>query len=218
MNEILRAETIDPTRIFMKYLDFKDLMEKEIRRGNYDFFKQANVKKPEHYKNPYSTQGVNAVLLWNALMPDKALEFPIDVNIIPIRDLTWSLSTAEKKMLTGSQNPMAGGPVRAQVSLGPSEKNRDIMWYKENYPEAYRKIFTSIYSSTNPLIQHMNLTSIAVPKNIDYEIPDFVKNLFDIESVINNALSLGIPLLKSVGIQSFQVSSTQEHVSNMVSL
>ena len=64
----------------------------------------------------------------------------------------------------------------------------------------------------------MNLTSIAMPKNLDYEIPEYVSALFDIESVINNALSLGTPILKSVGIQSFQVSSTTEHVSNLIDL
>ena len=209
LEEILYPEEIDPTKIFMKFIQFKDMMEKEIRNGNMDFYKQANVKKPEHYKNPYSVQGVNAVLLWNALMPEKSLEFPTDINVIPIKSLTWSLPASAKKLTEGEA---------ARAVKPPHESSKKIAWFKETYPEAYEKLFKNIYCSTNPLIQHMNLTSIAVPKNTDYDIPKFITALFDIESVINNALSLGIPLLKSVGIHSFQVSSNLEHASNLVSL
>ena len=203
-------------------MGFKKLMIEEIARGNYDFFKQANVKKPEHYAHPYSTQGVNAVLLWNALVPDKALEFPIDINVIPIKDLTWTMNPALKKALRAGDiksldDPSRDGPVRAVVRP-PVEASKTIAWYKETYPEAYERLYRTIYCDSNPLLQHMNLTSIAVPKNVDYEIPEYVTALFDIDSVVNNAMSLGIPLLKSVGIQSFQVSSNLEHVSNMVSL
>ena len=221
LDEILRPKVIDPTRIFNKFMGFKELMISEIAKGNYDFFKQANVKKPEHYAHPYSTQGVNAVLLWNALVPDKALEFPIDINVIPIRDLTWNLNPALKKALRAgdikSLDNSEASPVRAVVRP-PVEASKTIQWYKDTYPEAYARLYKAIYCDTNPLIQHMNLTSIAVPKNADYEIPEYVTALFDIDSVVNNAMSLGIPLLKSVGIQSFQASSNLEHVSNMVSL
>ena len=219
LNEILYPKEIDPTRIFLKFMGFKDLMEKEIAKGNMDFFKQANVKKPEHYKNPYSVQGITATLLWNALMPDKQLELPTDINVIPIKSLTWSLPTGMKtNSLNAATTSAVNGMNPVRAVRGPAESNKRIAWFKEEYPEAYERLYRTIYCNSNPVIQHMNLSSIAVPKNTDYEIPDFIKALYDIESVINQAMSLGIPLLKSVGIQSFQVSSTLEHASNLVSL
>lgn len=202
-------DNIDPTRIFTKFMQFKDYMEREIVKGNMDFFSQANVKKPEHYKNPYSTQGVCAILLWNALMPSKQLEFPTDINIVPIKELTW---VKENKDL----GPAMYGAVRAVKS--PYESSKNLMWYKTNFPEAYENLHRNIFCSTNPLIQHMNLSSIAIPKNPDYEIPKFITELFDFEGVVNKALSLGVPLLRSVGIQSFQVTSNLEHATNIVSL
>ena len=204
----------------MKFMEFKDLMEKEIRRGNMDFFRQANVKKPEHYKNPYSTQGVTAIFLWNALMPDKQFEFPTDINVVPITNLTWSIPTAAKDAAVNAytSSVVSGQDAPVRMVKGPCETNKRIQWYKDTYPEAYERLYKNIYCSVNPLIQHMNLTSIAVPKNADYEIPEFITALFDIQSVINNAMSLGIPLLRSVGIQSFQVSSNLEHASNIVAL
>lgn len=212
MEEILQSKEINPTRIFKKFLGFKDLMEDEIARGNMDFFKQANVKKPEHYKNPYSVQGITATMLWNALMPEKQLELPIDINIIPIKSLTWATPSGSK---TGAS---VNGMTASRAIKPPVESNKRIAWFKDEYPEAYERLYRNIYCSTNPNIQHMNLSSIAVPKNPDYEIPDFIKALYDIESVINQAMGLGIPLLKSIGIQSFQVSTTVEHASNLVSL
>lgn len=209
MEEIMYPDNIDPTRIFTKFMQFKDYMEREIVKGNMDFFSQANVKKPEHYKNPYSTQGVCAILLWNALMPGKQLEFPTDINIVPIKELTWA---KESKDLS----PAMYGAVRAVRS--PYESNKNLMWYKTNFSEAYENLHRNIFCSTNPLIQHMNLSSIAIPKNPDYEIPKFITELFDFEGVVNKALSLGVPLLRSVGIQSFQVTTNLEHATNIVSL
>ena len=219
MDEILTPKEINPTRVFKKFLNFKELMEKEIRNGNFDFFRQSNVKKPEYYKNPFSTQGVCSILLWNALMPDKRLEFPTDVNIVPIKSLTWSLAASTKTALANQSvvSALDGTPaaVRAVVRM-PYDTNKNVDWYRDHYPQGYELLATGIYKSINPLIQHMTLTSIAVPKTMDYELPEYVTALFDIESVINNALNLGIPLLRSIGIQSFKASATIEHVSNMV--
>ena len=183
----------------------QDMIE-TIEAGNMEYFKQSTVKKPEYYKNPYSTQGVCAIMLWNALMPEKALDYPIDVNIIPIHPLTYP----KPKEVVGNQ--------MNRVIDRPPESYKPIAWFKDTYPEAYEKLYKEIYCNVNPLVRHMNLSSIAVPKNIDYELPDFIKGLYDITSIINNTMSLGVPMLKSVGIKTFQVSTNLEHMSNMISL
>ena len=70
----------------------------------------------------------------------------------------------------------------------------------------------------NALIRHMTLSYIAIPKNIDYKLPEYVRDLLDIDSVINDTMSLILPITKCVGINSFQVTSNTEYMSNMISL
>ena len=210
LEEILYPKEIKPQRIFRKVLDLKKMMEDTIMTGNMEFFKQANVKKPEYYKNPYSTQGVCAIMLWNALCPEYAIQFPSDVNIVPIKDLTYEKPS--KKNRTGD-----AGLTRLISDKNPTDF-RMIKWYSEKYPEAYDNLYNNIYTSGNPLIRHMNLSSIAIPKNLDVELPEYITELFDVSSIINDTISLILPILKGVGVNSFQVTSTQEYMSNMISL
>lgn len=207
LEEILYPEEIKPQRIFKRILDLKRMMEDTIKNGNMEFFKQANVKRPEYYKNPYSTQGVCAIMLWNALCPDKALEFPTDVNIVPIKELTYP------KPPKRSEN----SPVNRMVNKMPTDY-KNIAIYSEKYPDAYQKLFKAFYMNENSLIRHMNLSSIAIPKNIDYQLPDYIFYLLDIDSVINNTISLILPITKCLGINSFKVTNDTEYMSNMINL
>ena len=203
LEEILYPEEIKPARVFKKVLDLKYSMEDTISRGNMEFFKQANVKKPEYYKNPYSTQGVCAIILWNTLCPDKALEFPTDVNIVPIKELTFPKPSKTKKNSDKELNPL---------------NQKGILEFQKRFPDKYDLLYKNIYSSPNPLIKHINLTSIAIPKNIDYEIPEHIRYLYNIENVINDNLNLILPILKSIGINSLQVTTNNSYMSNIVSL
>ena len=227
VEDILKPEVINPSKIFLKFMKFRDHMVEEIKNGNPAFFRQANVKKPEYYKRPFSTQGVCAILLWNALMPTKQLEFPTDINLVPIKDLTWiipnALKTAQNKpqisgVLIGTGGAHITGAEAVRAIKPPYLANKNIDWFKDLYPEAYELLFNGIYRSTNPLIRHMNLGTIAIPKVMDYELPEYITALIDSESIVNNAMNLGAPLLKSLGIQSFQVSTSLQHMSNLVSL
>ena len=66
-------------------------LKQEIRRsmeaGESLYFKQANVNPPEHYAAPLRISGIKAVMLWNALCPEYAIELPSDVDIVPIRNI-----------------------------------------------------------------------------------------------------------------------------------
>lgn len=207
IDEIMYPDEIKPQRIFKKVIELKKMMEDTIKTGNMEFFKQANVKKPEYYKNPYSTQGVCAILLWNTLCPDKALEFPVDINVVPIKELTYA-----KPAKKSDDSPTN----RAVIKMPTDQKN--IAWYAQKHPDAYRRLFNTFYTNDNALIRHMNLSSIAIPKNLDYELPEYITDLMDIESVISDTMSLILPIMKCVGINSFQVTSNTEHMSNMISL
>ncbi len=207
LDEILYADEIKPQRIFKKVINLKRMMEETIKDGNMEFFKQANVKRPEYYKNPYSTQGVCAILLWNALCPDKALSFPTDVNIVPIKELTYPRPPKR----------LDSAPINRAVNKTPMDY-KNIAEYANKYPESCELLFKNFYSNSNQLIRHMNLSSIAIPKNIDYELPKYITDLFDISSIITDTMSLILPIMKTVGINSFQVSSTTEYISNMINL
>lgn len=87
MKQILSPDEIDLRTIMLDI----DALKKEIRRsmeaGESLYFKQANVNPPEHYATPLRISGIKAVMLWNALSPEYAIELPSDVDIIPIRNI-----------------------------------------------------------------------------------------------------------------------------------
>lgn len=87
MKQILSPDEIDLRAIMLDI----DALKKEIRRsmeaGESLYFKQANVNPPEHYATPLRISGIKAVMLWNALSPEYAIELPSDVDIIPIRNI-----------------------------------------------------------------------------------------------------------------------------------
>ena len=205
--DILYAKEINLVKIFKKVMDFKSWMEEEIGKGNTEFMKQMNVKKIEAYKNPYSYQGVKAVLLWNTIMPNKSLEFPVDINIVPIKDLTYP-----KQKEIDSNN----GPVRSVIKSPLDYK--EINKFYEKYPNIYNRINNTIYKSTNPLIRHMGLNYIAIPKTMDYELPDYIYYLIDSKSIVDDAMNLIIPILKPIGINSFKPSTTSEYITNIISI
>lgn len=199
LEEIMYPKRINPTRVFKKVLNLKYEMERGILAGNVEFFKQANVKKPEYYKNPYSTQGVCAILLWNTICPDKAIEFPSDVNIVPIKELTY-------------EKPAKGKDEKDPLSI------KNIRTFRDRYPKIYSYLNDNIYTNDNQLIKHITLSSIAIPKNIDYELPDYVTYLFDTDKIVNDNINLILPVLESIGINSLQVSATTSYMSNIVSI
>lgn len=201
LEEILYPTEVDPVKIFDDVVRFEEIMRTAIYEGDTKFFKQANVKIPDYYKNPYSTQGVCAIFLWNALNPDKEMSFPTDVNIVPIKPLTFHKGSGERslKLIRDTDNP-------------------NVQWYKDTYPDAYENLKKHIFLNENLAIRHMTLSSIAIPKNVDYAIPEHVVALYNIESLVNNNIDLIRPILKGVGINSFRENASTEYVTNMISI
>lgn len=206
LDKILYSENINVIDIFNSVMQLRELMIKEINNGNMEFFKQSNVKRPEYYKNPYSTSGVIAILLWNILYPEKALEFPVDVNLVPIKSLNYPKDNNVKPHI----NSMA--------SQKQPTDNPNVKWYKEKYPDKYQLLLDAIYSNPDSLIRHMSLSFIAIPKNIDYEIPPFIKDLINLDSIVNNNIKLIIPILNTLGLKSFKVNAQEEYISNVIDI
>ena len=197
VEDILRADKIDVEKIYMKILKLKDDISLSMTKGESTFFKQANVQIIEHYKNPYSTQGVVAVLLWNSLNPTYAMELPTDCDIVPIHELT--------------------GPKMDNGKMRWSNEEF-VMKFKDKYPDVYARLERDIYNNPNELIRNMGLTSIAKPKNSEIPLPEWFDFLLDPEKVIQDSLNLISPILKSLGLNGLKTNASTEYMTNIIDL
>lgn len=201
--EILESENINPNKIFKKMAQLKADIEYGMSHGDSKFYKQAKVKTPDNYKNPFSTQGITAVMLWNTICPDMQIELPADVNIVPIK----SLKQEKPKQDTPTQ----------MVTADPL-KNKHVAELAEKHPEVYDRLYKGIYMNENPLIRYMNLTSIALPKNTDMEIPQYVFELINYDDIVTNSIQLYLPVMESLGIHSVPTTANTSHMTNIIQL
>lgn len=199
LEEILRAKKIDVEKIYRDVLVLKDEIEQSMKNGESTFFKQATVQIVEHYKNPYSTQGVVAVLLWNGLNPEYAMELPTDCDIVPIKELT--------------------GPKFDNARNRYVWRNEDfVMEFKNKFPDAYDNLEKFIYNNSNQSIREMGLTSIAKPKNTEVPLPEWFSFLLDSDKVSLDALNLISPILKSLGLNGLKTDASTEYMTNIIDL
>ena len=203
-NEILEADEISPSRIFKQMAQLKSDIEYGMSHGDSKFYKQAKVKTPDNYKNPFSTQGITAVMLWNAICPTMAIELPADVNIVPIKSLRLPKPPERTK------------PTEV-VQLDPF-KNKNITELADKYPDVYQRLYNEIYTNVNPQIRYMNLSSIALPKNTNLTIPQYVFDLINYDEIVTNSIQLFLPVMESLGIRSVPTNSNTNHMTNIVQL
>lgn len=203
-DEILEADEISPSRIFKKMAQLKSDIEYGMSHGDSKFYKQAKVKTPDNYKNPFSTQGITAVMLWNAICPTMAIELPADVNIVPIKSLRLPKPPERTK------------PTEV-VQLDPF-KNKNIEELADKYPDVYQRLYNEIYTNENPQIRYMNLSSIALPKNANITIPQYVFDLINYDDIVTNSIQLFLPVMESLGIRSVPTTSNTNHMTNIIQL
>ena len=203
-DEILEADEISPSRIFKKMAQLKSDIEYGMSHGDSKFYKQAKVKTPDNYKNPFSTQGITAVMLWNAICPTMAIELPADVNIVPIKSLRLPKPPERTK------------PTEV-VQLDPF-KNKNIEELADKYPDVYQRLYNEIYTNVNPQIRYMNLSSIALPKNSNITIPQYVFDLINYDEIVTNSIQLFLPVMESLGIRSVPTTSNTNHMTNIIQL
>ena len=203
-DEILEADEISPSKIFKQMAQLKADIEYGMSHGDSKFYKQAKVKTPDNYKNPFSTQGITAVMLWNTICPTMAIELPADVNIVPIKSLRLPKPPERTK------------PTEV-VQLDPF-KNKNITELADKYPDVYQRLYNEIYTNVNPQIRYMNLSSIALPKNTNLTIPQYVFDLINYDEIVTNSIQLFLPVMESLGIRSVPTNSNTNHMTNIVQL
>lgn len=203
---IMRADYIDVPSIYKELIIFKKEIERSMKAGESLYFKQMNVKKPEHYKKPYSTQQIPAVLLWNTLCPNYAIELPGDVDIVPIKELC-----AKKKIIIDKTT----GEKKCILDFS---SNKNIQWLKEKYPEYYERFETNIMNNDDIMIRKMSLSSIAKPKNPNIPIPPWFSELINTDKVTNDTIGLFLPIMESLGLRPQRATANTQYLSNIVSL
>lgn len=198
-NDILRAENIDVEEIFLKVMNLKKEIEESLLRGESKFFKQANVQILEHYKQPWSEQGIKGVQLWNTLCPEYAMELPTDCDIVPIHEIT--------------------GPkydVKRRKQIWPTEKF--AMEFYDKFPDAYNRLERGIYNNENQEIREMGLTCLAKPKNDEIPLPEWFGFLLDYDKVVQDDLKLISPILQALGLNPIQTNSKTEYITDIIDL
>lgn len=203
---IMRSNYIDVPGLYKELLLFKREIERSMKAGESLYFKQMNVKKPEHYKKPYSTQQIPAVLLWNTLCPEYAIELPSDVDIIPIKELC-----AKKKFVTDKSSG-------EKTCVLDFNSNKNVQWLKQYYPECYERFETDIINNNDIMIRKMSLSSIAKPKNPNIPIPPWFSELINTDKVTNDTIGLFLPIMESLGLRPQKATANTQYLSNIVSL
>ena len=220
-NDILIPEKINIEEILLKIMSFEQNMKELIRNGDRRFFKQSNLKAQKEYENPFSIQGIKAVLLWNTLNPDYAIQLPTDVDIIPI-----ILENGRKKVQAKPGQEIESSvwmvPIGIDSKTGKmkymNNSGREMVEFAEKHPIQFQALSSEILTNPNTAISAMGLNYIAMPKNTEVPFPDWLRDIIDTEKIVNDALNLFNPIMKSLGIHLVKGSNNTEHFSNIVSI
>ena len=169
--------------------EFKENIKKDILNGSNLYYKQLSVSTPDKYKNPYSMQGIKGVLLWNAIVDKQdRMEFPTEVDIIPIPFDKFS----DKKFKEFLNNPKAFFEVN-----GRDPKYSALYNFYSNHSEQFTRMIITM--TEHPDIWTKFPSSIAKPRAMT-ELPDWLKDIIDIDTIVHNNVNLINPILESVGI------------------
>ena len=189
-NTILDVNHISYGDILRAANNYKDNIRTDVMNGSNLYYRQLSVSTPDKYKNPYSMQGIIAVLFWNAIV-DKAdkMEFPVEVDIIPV-SLNSSMSKANFDKLMAN-------PGEFFSNIHNVSTFRNVYNFYRDYPTEFSRMVATMQS--HPDIWVKFPTSIAKPRAM-VDLPDWLKSIIDVETIIHKNVNLINPILEAVGI------------------
>ena len=225
VDKILLPETIQPIEVFKTIMEFEKKLRYDIMHGDTRYFKQANIKTIADYTNPYSMQGIKAVLLWNTLCPNYQIELPGDVDIVPMRWEVGRKTRPDPKVIKDNYVQVGTKLVKDKKTgrqyeavLYQDNDTPAMRELEEKYPLVYAALDEMIFHNPNPEICKMGLSFIAKPKNPQIPVPQWLYDFMDIDRIVNDTLTLYNSVLESLGINVTRISTTQSHYTNMVEL
>ena len=192
-NTILNVNQISYGDVLRSANEFKMNIRKDILNGSDLYYKQQSVSTPDKYKNPYSIQGIKGVLLWNAIVDKRdRMELPTEVDIIPIPFNKFS-DKAFKEFIDD--------PKAFFIKRQGDVKYKVIYDFYTNYPEEFSRMIVTMRE--HPDIWTKFPSSIAKPRALK-DLPDWLKSIIDIDTIVHNNVNLINPILESVGIPIIQ--------------
>lgn len=93
-----------------------------------------------------------------------------------------------------------------------------MVQFADRYPEEFEKLKNEILLNPNNAIKTMGLNVIAKPKNSEIPIPEWFYEIMDMDKIVNDALKLFNPIMRSLGISVPKSGPQTEHYSNIVEL
>ena len=97
-----------------------------------------------------------------------------------------------------------------------SKKNRE--WFAQAYPDVYARLEKEIFNNRNQNIASMTLNVIAKPKNNNIPMPDWLKDIMDVNKIVNSTIKLINPIMESLGMKIQRPTSTKEYLTNLIDL
>lgn len=215
VTQILHSDHIDIRHMVDEALAFKQKMKDEVLSGDTSYFKQTTVSIPEHYKKPYSQQGIKGILVWNAINTDETIDLPAPVDIIPINlALNYTKKRKEAITLYGPE-PLSDPEFETVAACMPK-----LLAFAKRFPKQYANFWKGIMSSNVKEISEMEFTVIAKPRHYNGELPDWLAFIIDTDKIVYDAVSLLTPVLQTTGIKSSKVGKSKliSHYNNIVDI
>lgn len=159
-NLILNPSEIDYKEIIEQMDVLKYQIKESLRNGDKDFYTPKKVKSISTYANPYSTQGVKSMILWNVLKDENQSPFDLEeMNYTDIVKLTIDPIILKEKY--------------------PDKYNNLCEYLKTD------KGFTKGEVNLDKVIKEIK--DIAVPKN--ESLPIFLREFINYNTVVNDNLT-----------------------------
>lgn len=210
--KILNEDHIQIRPIIDEAIQFKKFVMSEILKGKSEYFKQLTVSPIARYAKPYSNQGVKSVLIWNGMCPESTLDLPAEIDVIPIK-LSYGFTPKRYSALISlGESPNTASDEFTELQKVIPHMTDFIL----KHPDVYAKLYKNIFMNDNELIANMELNCIAKPRYLT-ELPDWLRDIIDVDKIIEDTVALLTPVLQSTGIKSVSVGAKKsQHYTNMI--
>lgn len=101
-----------------------------------------------------------------------------------------------------------------KMRLGKGDSIEEL---RQKYPDVYRRISKNLFNSGIEGISDKELKTIAIPSNLS-EIPEWIIEFIDYETMVNDNVSKFYPVLESLGVVNIKAKSSVLFFSNILDI
>jgi hypothetical protein len=122
--------------------------------------------------------------------------------------ILWNLLNEEQEILDNED-------VNSLKLKCPTIELFDSLFDKEKYSEEYNIIVENVFNN-NDLVKY-GVKTIAIPKDIKL-IPDYILNLVDIDSIIDDNIAPILPIMNSLGMYVLSKSNNKKQMTRYLKI